>query len=161
VSSSPTDRRAVPPALLDPEPTADKRVRAARHKRIAGTYPALDAAALQRKYGAGANAKLTRVGVFRAPLGASWAQYRQIRDRAIQTYLKALEAMGYRLIPRRGAIRVDPGVYPALHPATGVALLDQREFRVSVDCSAPTAEPVRIQLDPEDVEPTVLAPRRK
>jgi hypothetical protein len=149
----------IPPALLHPEPTADAAVR--RHNealRRHGPPPrdrGLDVAALSRRYGGDpASTVQTRVGVFRVPLGSTWEAYARLRDAALRRFSAELERRGYRLVPRKGAVRVAPGIYPARHPETGVALLDQREFRVSVDCSFPGAEPVVIALDPEDVAPT-------
>lgn len=160
MSSSRPDRAAVPPALLDPEPTADRRIRrhneaVARGWRPPRTAPGLDVEALRAKYGGDpANALQTITGVFRVPLGATWDQYRRIRDRRLSVFLRVLEAKGYRLVPRKGALRVGPGLYPASHPETGAPLPDQREFRVEVDCSYPRAEPVVVRLDPADVAPT-------
>jgi hypothetical protein len=159
VSYSRPSPAEIPPALLDPTPTADKMVAAAnavlrvrRPKRR--PLPGLDVAALAKRYGGDpANTQQTRTAVFRVPLGVSWDAYRAVRDRRIASFLKVLESKGYRLIPRAGAIRVAPGIYPATHPETGTPLLDQREFRVEVDCSFPNAEPVVIRLDPEDLAP--------
>lgn len=163
MNSFPSDAGRVPPALLSPEPTAEKMVRRYNRSghRPGRAVPGLDPAALAHKYGGDpANTKQTIAGVFRVRLGASWDEYRRVRDRSLSIFCRVLEARGYRLIPRRGAVRVAPGVYPAKHPETGVDLLDQREFRVEVDCSAPNAEPVVIELEPDDLAPTVVDTRR-
>lgn len=173
MSFSRPDPAAVPPALLSPEPTGDRLVRRAnellRRRRARrgdappapSVIPGLDVAKLDAKYNRDpANTKQTVAGVFRAPIGSTWDQYAAIRRASLDRFLRVLEAKGYRLIPRKGALRVLPGTYPARHPVTNASMPEYREFRVEVDCSAPNAERVVVELDPADLAPIVRAPRR-
>lgn len=162
-SSCRPDARDIPPALLDPEPTADKRVRrynaaltarGRRPRQPRREIPGLDVGALSARYGAGDAQNLTqiRLGTFRVPIGISWDQWTAFRNLAATRFLKALEDQGWQV----SKLTARPGRYPYPDVLSGVEDPDFREMQLVAECGL-TKEPeaVVVALDPEDVTPIV------
>lgn len=161
-SYSPPKPADIPPALLHPEPTADKRVRryndalkrrGRRPKVKTRALPGLDVAALAAKYGGDAqNTTQTRVGSFRVPIGISWSRWERYRNLAAEKFLKALEAQGWQVTK----LTAKPGPYPYRDVLTGRDDANYREMHLVAECGLRKApEPVRVELDPEDIAPIV------
>ncbi len=150
-------------ALHNPTPTKIKRGRqyaAVRDaKRAAGIAPkreytmeALDTAALSRKYGMDrAHHPRRKTGTFHVPLDVSPRTYQGIRDGAINTFIEYMDKEGWDFVSDL-RIQVYPGVYPARDLATGLDLLDRREFLVQAHFRFRNPQPVRIELPPELLE---------
>lgn len=146
-----------------PTPTKDKRVR----RWLAGSgprvkerlleyparveIPALDMAALQRKYSP-EEGERPRVltGTFRAPAVCTEAQFEQLARRAVGLFVKTMDQQGWDL---KGSVKLTPGVYPARDLLSGVPLLDEREIIVRAPFALRRPKPVRIELPPEMREP--------
>lgn len=147
------------PALTDPEPTADKRVRAAQHARTVTTteVPALDMAALQRRYRPDTgHAPRQQEGTFCVPLNISVPQYESLRNQAVQRFVDHWQKDGWDLVPEF-RIRVYPGIYPSRDLLTGLDLLDRRDMIVRAYFRLLNPQPVRIELPPHLLNPYALA----
>lgn len=168
-SSQPShDGLAVEPALDAPEPSAIKR----SAKWAAGIdwdkvgtpvestgpveIPGLDVAALQRKYGPHtAYWPREQWGTFTAPLGATHAQFEQIKYQAIRRWLDHMDREGWQFRSEY-RIQVYNGVYPAYDLRDRAPRLDLREFRVRACFVKRHPETIRLELDPELLAPFTI-----
>lgn len=158
-SFSPPRPAEIPPALLDPEPTADRRARqyndalrrrGPKRKVTRRALPGLDVAALAAKYGAGdaQNTTQTRVGSFKVPIGISWDRWERYRNHAAERFLTALEQQGWQV----AKLTAKPGPYPYRDVLTGRDDPSHREMHLVATCGLKRApEPVVVQLDAADV----------
>ena len=151
-----------PPALLDPEPTADKRVRlynealrrrGPQPRMVERVIPGLDVADLERRYHTGDPANVTQsiIGTFKVPMGIGWPTWERLRNAAAARFLGMLERDGW-VVAR---ITARPGVYPYRDVLTGTDDPAFREMQLVAVGGYPKAERVVVELDPEDVEPIV------
>lgn len=166
-SSSQHDGLAIEPALNAPEPSAVKRsakwaaginwdklgtVKSSGPREI----PGLDVAALQQKYGPHTAYWPRELwGTFTAPLGASRAQFERIKYDAVRTWLNHMDREGWQFRSEY-RIQVFDGVYPAFDLRDKCARLDMREFRVRACFVKRDPETVRLELDPELLEPFTI-----
>ena len=156
------DDDRIRPALLDPIPTAEKRVerynaalRNVQRPRVARReLPGLDIAALAAKYGGGdaQNRTQLRTGSFKVPIRCSRDRWERMRNHAAEKFLRALEGQGWQV----SKLTAEPGVYPYRDILTGTDDPDFREMLLVAECGLrKEPEAVVISLDPEDVEPIV------
>lgn len=163
VSFSRPDPAEIPPALRDPEKTADKRVRrynealgarGPRQKVTERVLPGLDVAALQRKYGGGdaQNRTTYRIGSFKVPINVTVGVYERMRNYAAARFVEALEGQGYvvaRLTERAGP-------YPYRDVLMGRDDPQYREMHLVAACGLKKEpEAVVISLEKEELEPIV------
>lgn len=167
MSFSPHDGRAIPPALDNPTPSAEKRNLAWGAKIDWDKFgkkaepgrreiPELDMAQLQAKYGPDrAYWPREHTATFRAPIGARQDQFERIRNDAVRHWLEYMDRDGWDFRSEY-RISVYPGVYPAYDLRDRVALLDEREFMAVAFFVKRQPETVRIELDPDDIAPFVV-----
>lgn len=163
MSFSRHDGLAIEPALNAPEPSAIKRTA----KWAAGIdwsklgeksegpkeIPALDVAAIQRKYGPHtAYWPREMWGTFTAPIGATHAQFERLKYDAVRKWLEHMDREGWQFRSEY-RIQVYDGVYPAYDIRDRAPRLDLREFRVHAWFCRRDPETVRLELDPELLEP--------
>jgi hypothetical protein len=157
MSFSPPRPADIPPALLNPEPTADKRGRqyaaaltrrGRRPRTTRREVPGLDLAELAAKYGQDAQ-NTTQI---RMPIGIGWSRWEQYRNYAADRFLRALEDQGWQVV----RLTAKPGVYPYQDVLTGLSDPDYREMLLVAECGLRKApEPVVVTLEPEDLAPIV------
>lgn len=142
--------------LVNPTPTKVKR-EAAFTKRLKGAarrdgaleIPALDCAALSRKYGMErAYEPKMHEGTFVAPLGIKPDQYQRLRNDMIHRFLDAMDKQGWDFVADQ-RIQVYPGIYPARDLVSGLDLLDRREMVIRAHFQFRNPQPIRLELPPE------------
>lgn len=159
------------PAADNPTPTAAKRLgrflggideSKYRDKNHAPTitFPGVDLAALRREWGP-QTAGMPRVqnATFRVPLGITPSAYEKLRNHAVTTWLNAMGKAGFELRPwpgRKQPIAVTPGIYPAIDLASGVPILDQREFICEAMFSYRKAKTMKIEIPGEVIQPLTV-----
>ena len=155
-------------ALDNPTPTRVKRGQAYAalvdaRRRKGATAPkeylreAVDTAALSRQYSMDA-ARAPRIvqGTFVVPLGVSARRYRDIRNDAIGRFVRAMDTQGWEAVIDAGhRIDVLPGVYPYRDLATGLDMLDRREFIVRVWFRFRNPQPLKLEVPESLLEPKV------
>jgi hypothetical protein len=161
---NPHDGLAIEPALNDPTPTAEKRLNDFNRRidwdRVGKTksagpkdIPALDVATLQRQYGPQTAYRPREMwGSFRAPVGATHAQYERIKYDAVRTWLDHMDREGWQFRSEY-RIQVFDGMYPAYDIRDRIPLLDQRQFNVRAFFCKRNPETIRHELDPLVTEP--------
>lgn len=150
-------------ALLDPETTEAKRIRAynaalARRgpveKVTERIIPGLDAAALQAKYGSGdaQNKTQIRIGAFKVPINVTVGVYERMRNYAAERFVKALEGQGYQI----ESLTERAGPYPYRDVLTGRDDPYHREMHLIATCGLrKEPEAVVIALEKSELEPIV------
>ena len=161
------DGLAAEPALNAPEPSATKRTAkwaATIDWDKVGTVapsgpkvvPGLDVEALQRKYGPHtAYHPREMCGTFTAPIGASRAQFERIKYQAVKRWLEHMDREGWQFRAEY-RIQVYNGVYPAYDLRDKAPRFDLREFQVRACFTKRAPETVRLELDPELLEPFTI-----
>lgn len=158
------DALAPQPELLNPEPSAGKRV-AKWNQNLdldrLGEFvptgpkdiPGVDAGQLQAKYGPHtAYWPREHLATFRAPIGATQGQYERIRHDSVRAWLEHMDREGWQFHPEH-RIKIYPGVYPAFDLRDRIPLFDQREFQVIAWFHKRNPETIRHELDPLVTEP--------
>ena len=96
-------------------------------------------------------------GTFVVPLGVSARRYRDIRNDAIGRFVRAMDTQGWEAVIDAGhRIDVLPGVYPYRDLATGLDMLDRREFIARAYFTQRNPQVVRTEFPAELLEPLVL-----
>lgn len=161
---NPHDGLALEPALDNPTPTAQKRLDAwtdridweklKTHKPEGPKdIPGLDVATLQAKYGPHtAYWPREHWGTFRAPLGATRAQFERIKYESVKRWLEHMDREGWQFRSEY-RIQVCDGQYPAYDLRDRVALFDEKQFNVRAWFTKRAPETIRYELDPLVVEP--------
>lgn len=182
------------PSTANPEPTADKRLAPfmdridwaqvdnqgsedREHPKEIELAPALDTAALSRKYGmANAHKPVLKVGTFQVPLRINLNRWENYRRGAITKFLRGMSLQGWDVasdlrfppgadtVPGvqgvyyegQGTILVYPGIYPARDLRDQVPLLDRREYRVAAHFRFRNPQPKRILVTPDLLAPLVV-----
>lgn len=155
-------------ALVNPEPTASKRVRAAqarmRQRKLLSAgddpivLPALDIKRMQDQYHPQhGNKPRILTGTFRLPLHCPRPLVERAAKNAVTKFVQAMDKQGYDLVSG-ASMRVFPGMYPARDLLSGAALLDEREFMVQGSFRYRAPKLIRTEIPPHWREPLVLVP---
>lgn len=116
--------------------------------------PGLDGDALSAFYSSQRRAFHPRIieGTFDVFVPMTWEKYEKARDAAVLRFIDAMERQGWHWQSQR-RIRVEPGMYPAHDPISGVWLPDRQQFIIRAWFRFENPKPLRIELEPEIREP--------
>lgn len=151
-----------PAALIDPELSSVKKARQWQRAGMPGLTreaPVLNVRDLNLRYGADqARAPKLKEATFNVPLGTTQATYERVRDQHIGKWLHAMQAKGWDpCLDSQHRIQIYPAIYPAPDLQTGLSDLGSREFRVRAWFQFRDPKPLRLEIEPELLQPVRAA----